>query len=741
MQLLFMKQWLSDSITRAVCWTLIHSLWQGLILAALAGLLVLFTRKSVAAFRYNMLAILFFVFMGVVVGTFIRELNMQGPDDGGVDLTRAGQTGQMINQLSLPDDPTIETYQEDGYIARFTGYFNQHASLVVAIWFLIFLAKAVKLMSGLVYIQRIKHHKVHAPDALWTNRMKELARTLGVKVPVRLLESELVKVPLVAGFLKPIILVPIGLLANLPAGQVEAILLHELAHIRRRDFLVNLAQSFAEILFFFNPAVLWLSSLLREEREHCCDDMAIAVTQSKTGYIHALVSFQEYQLENAPAYTMAFPGKKDHLLNRVKRIINNSNKTLDRAEKSFLVLCCSLICILSMVFAQTAPKTDPVKELTAQKSIEQPAEKDAEDKTQAEGMIKDESRDDGINSNKDQSGNKSAVKGATTGYKDTNHEVSWAERFNDPAGVSEGTTLSFEETKDGKPLQIYLLKRNNILYQVETSQHTVTRFKINGKVAWQANTPLYTSKLKEYKPLMTSLLAEYKKTYTPANQFYEPKLPVVPVVKDTMPVLRKGNNVLTGTITHDKGGKQYKITIDNNQATGLMIDGVKVPNEQLPEYRDLINSIFREMKADADQSYRDRVKQATDNTIKLANENISLQDQRIQLQQQLFDTNRKLDHLDTLTPGGKIQLRKPIQLKKQDRTVVDDIIDDMVSAGIITQTNPLSFKLNKNEFVVNEKQQPESLQRRFLEKYVKSPGNTYLYSRNGGHTSSTVIKD
>ena len=660
MQLLFMAQWLSDSITRAVCWTLIHSLWQGLILAALAGLLVLFTRKSVAAFRYNMLAVLFFVFMGVVAGTFVLELNRTVPGNNTVDINRAVQTGQVTGQLLLPGDPTIETYQEEGYIARFTGYFNQHASLVVAIWFLIFLAKAVKLMSGLVYIQRIKHHKVHAPDASWTGRVKELAHILGVKMPVRLLESELVKVPLVAGFLKPIILVPIGLLANLPAGQVEAILLHELAHIRRRDFLVNLVQSFAEILFFFNPAVLWLSSLLREEREHCCDDMAIAVTQSKTGYVHALVSFQEYQLGNAPAYTMAFPGKKDHLLNRVKRIINNSNKTLDRAEKSFLVLCCSLICILSMVFAQTAPKADPVKKVTAQKQeFRLPA-----NDTLVEGWDS-----------------------TTTGSLDN----------------------SVDSTKDESRDQ---------------SMHTI----ILGEIPADSIDEYFGDSV-------------YKEPYVSTYKPYVSQTPVIAPYKDTMPVLRKGNSVLTGTITHNKDGKQYKIAIDNNQATGLMIDGVKVPDEQLPAYRDLINSIFREMKTDADQSYRERMKQANDNTNSLALENITLQDQRVQLQQQLFNTNHKLDHLDTLTTRGKVQLRGPIQLKKQDRTVLDDIIDDMVSAGIITQTNPLSFKLNKNEFLVNEKQQPASLQRRFLEKYVKSPGNTYLYSRNGGQTSSTVIRD
>jgi len=91
---------------------------------------------------------------------------------------------------------------------------------------------------------------------------------------------------MVIGLVKPAILVPLGLLSNLPPGQVEAVLLHELAHIRRKDYLVNLLQSFAEAIFFFNPAVLWISSLIREERENCCYDIAIGGIKNKNKFIN-----------------------------------------------------------------------------------------------------------------------------------------------------------------------------------------------------------------------------------------------------------------------------------------------------------------------------------------------------------------------------------------------------------------------------------------------------------------------
>src|SRR6202008_3371205 len=114
-----------------------------------------------------------------------------------------------------------------------------------------------------------------------------------------------------------VILVPLGLLAALPPSQVETILLHELAHIRRKDYLVNLLQRFSEAVFFFNPALIWISSLIRQEREACCDDIVVSTATHHGNYLKALVSFQEYCL-TPPKYAMAIGSKQHYLLNRVK---------------------------------------------------------------------------------------------------------------------------------------------------------------------------------------------------------------------------------------------------------------------------------------------------------------------------------------------------------------------------------------------------------------------------------------
>ena len=151
--------------------------------------------------------------------------------------------------------------------------------------------------------------------------------------------------PMVIGHLKPVIFIPLGLLMRLPESEIEAVILHELAHIRRHDYFVNLLQHIAENLFFFNPGLLWISSLLREERENCCDDIAIARTDDKIALVRALISFKEHALQQR-GVALNFPSGKHQLLRRVLRITENRNKTLNRGEKLFFLGSCLMVSVI-----------------------------------------------------------------------------------------------------------------------------------------------------------------------------------------------------------------------------------------------------------------------------------------------------------------------------------------------------------------------------------------------------------
>jgi beta-lactamase regulating signal transducer with metallopeptidase domain len=336
---------ISETIIRALCWTLLHSLWQGLILAIVAGAVMLLTKRAPSSTRYGLLGILVIGFLAVSGYTFFRELGSAGTQSPPIVLHSAPVVGTAgVSPVSAADQP-----MQPGGMGQLVQYFNTHASIVVVLWFIVFLARFVKLLSGVVYAQRVRHYQTSPVPAEWQDRLTALVQRLRISCPVRLLESALIKVPVAVGWLKPVILVPVGMLAQLSADQVESILLHELAHISRRDYLFNLVQNLVDTLFFFNPALLWVSSLIRTERENCCDDVAIRETRSRRQLIEALVSFHEYQ-QTGRGYVMGFAGEKNGMVKRVERIVHKRNHSLNAGERlllmgGVLVLCGAFITI------------------------------------------------------------------------------------------------------------------------------------------------------------------------------------------------------------------------------------------------------------------------------------------------------------------------------------------------------------------------------------------------------------
>jgi bla regulator protein BlaR1 len=310
---------------QAFSWMLIHSLWQGLLLAIMVGVVLMLTRRSSPAIRYNLVFAQLLLFILACIFTFIWEWNSNELHSVVQPIT--GAIGNKVPFLSNMVKP---------FAATCIHYFSANAPIILWAWLLFFIARSVRIMGGLVYVSRARYRNIYSPGDEWKDKIAQFSKQLQLKKVVALFESGYVKMPLVLGHFKPVILIPAGLLTGLPASQIEAVLLHELAHIRRNDYFVNLLQNITEAIFFFNPGLLWISSLLRDEREHCCDDMALAQTNNKRVFIEALISFKEHSLHGSN-YAVAFPGKKDHLLRRVSRILYNKNNALSGAEKVFFM--------------------------------------------------------------------------------------------------------------------------------------------------------------------------------------------------------------------------------------------------------------------------------------------------------------------------------------------------------------------------------------------------------------------
>ena len=192
---------------------------------------------------------------------------------------------------------------------------------ILLVWFVGVAVLTLRLLAGWLWVQRLRSHGTSPAPAGWQQMASRLAKRLhidGRAKPIQLLESALVEVPTVIGWLRPVVLMPTSALAGMGPQQLEAILAHELAHIRRHDYLVNLLQTLVETLLFYHPAVWWLSRRIRIERENCCDDLAVSLCGDPYTYAKALADLEALRGDSSRLVLAATGGS---LLYRVRRLI------------------------------------------------------------------------------------------------------------------------------------------------------------------------------------------------------------------------------------------------------------------------------------------------------------------------------------------------------------------------------------------------------------------------------------
>lgn len=321
-----------DHTLHALGWTVVHSLWQGFLIALILGIFLYRNPSSDARKRY----LAGFVSLGgILLASVITFFTVLDHPETGLAFFAEGS------------EPLLFEFGENAPLT-FTESLNENMPLIVLIWLVGMVVFLLKMMGGLLYVQRLKHHQLSAVPAKWEAVLESLQTRIGMNAAVRLSASALVKVPMVVGWLKPVILLPIGAVNQLTPAQVEAILAHELAHIARYDYVLNLVQSFIEMIFYFNPAVWWISSIIRTERENCCDDLAVKLCGNPFDYARALVSLQEMH-HASPAFALSFASGKNQLLNRIRRILKQPHKNSNAMEKfSIIGLTLAAAILLSM---------------------------------------------------------------------------------------------------------------------------------------------------------------------------------------------------------------------------------------------------------------------------------------------------------------------------------------------------------------------------------------------------------
>ncbi|HJX71203.1 MAG TPA: M56 family metallopeptidase, partial [Bacteroidales bacterium] len=240
----FINSFLPSNIVEAFGWMILHSLWQGAVIAIILGLLMILTRKFSAKSRYFIAVVAMLFMPATAIYTFLRyytpektEEMVQAPATRTEAAVSAGNVQMTENQVTSVSQPAVEkgiSYRLKSY----RKYFYQHIPLIVTLWMLGMLVFALKFLGGLAYTQRLKYYRVQSVSDEWQQTFNRLARMLNLNKVTRFLQSTLVKVPMVIGYFKPVVLIPVSAFTGLSPKQLETVILHELAHIVRRDYLM-----------------------------------------------------------------------------------------------------------------------------------------------------------------------------------------------------------------------------------------------------------------------------------------------------------------------------------------------------------------------------------------------------------------------------------------------------------------------------------------------------------------------
>ena len=350
-----------NELVERLGWVLVHSLWQFALLALMAGVISRAMRQSSSAARYGVHVVVMGVMVVVPLMTWLvlsdtprddlASRAALAPEHEAIPKNNPGTDAARLTSVTTfeaptPDDTTSTRRARDvsppvmktSLNSETTGgltpparqetlSWSQRAKTalqpwltwIVAVWCIGVAVCSLRPLLGWHMLWRLKRVGVSPVSEDVLASMRRLSERLRLRHAVSVLQSTLAQVPVVVGYLRPVILLPVSLMTSLPTEQLEAILAHELAHVRRHDFVVNLLQTLVETFFFYHPAVWWLSHQIRVEREHCCDDLVVASFGNRIEYGRALLAIEELRGRST---VLALGAADGSLLARIRRIVD-----------------------------------------------------------------------------------------------------------------------------------------------------------------------------------------------------------------------------------------------------------------------------------------------------------------------------------------------------------------------------------------------------------------------------------
>ncbi len=355
-------------LTNSLAWALLYSLAQGMVVYAFLFVLLKAIGGATARTKYAIsvsgMATVFVWFAYTWAQQYQKLAIASQSIPGQGDASTAPQAGNSALQA-------VASFQQThGYWA--TGILNtmqQHSALIISLYSLGLGLMTVRFILSLAKLRAMGKSGIPLSNPYWQGKIEYWQHRFSISRPVKLLLSARVSAPVMLGYAKPIILLPIATFSHLTAEQVETILLHELAHIKRHDYLINMLQVAGETILFFNPFVWLISSVIREQREHCCDDMVIANTTSPLPYANALAILETSRVNNS--LSLAATGNKKQLFNRIKRIMEMKKTNTNYGQLGLIIVAFTAItfslAMINPTFAQKVKKA--ITKTTSQTTV------------------------------------------------------------------------------------------------------------------------------------------------------------------------------------------------------------------------------------------------------------------------------------------------------------------------------------------------------------------------------------
>lgn len=323
--------------------TLVHFLWQGMLATVAVAVFLRFGPRN-ASVRYTVGVAALGVMLVTPAVTYVALSRLEPVRTPAATTTSgtAGAAGAVLAPAAEAGDSSVAMPPGIDRDAPTPGL-----SLVVLAWAAGVLVLSLRLVGGWLVARRLAARVVGpaSPEILVVTA--RVSNRLGVRRVVRVLESSACAVPVVIGWVRPVVLLPLAALSGLPPAQIEALLAHELAHIRRHDYLVNLMQASVETLLFYHPGVWWVSRQVRIEREHCCDDLAVSVCD-RIEYASALSALATITSTRG----LALAATDGPLLRRVRRLLGQTTTARTSASLWFGIV--TLVAVAALIPAATA---------------------------------------------------------------------------------------------------------------------------------------------------------------------------------------------------------------------------------------------------------------------------------------------------------------------------------------------------------------------------------------------------